>query len=142
MFTVLFVGLLILVGGFLVVVGGLSVYAPRLLSTALNPRRWHFHQFGGPVATGRPIEEIGADLRRVLAEHDRLADNRSQWYVTHDLRVCERTLHDIIEEAAAALELSPCPSALAGWTSLHLGVRLRRLSDAGFSLPKHAGTRW
>jgi hypothetical protein len=138
MFKILFVGFLILVGGCLWFVGALSVYAPRLLSTAFDQRGWHRHRLGGPLATGRPIEEIAADLRTVLADHDRVLASKSSWYVVHDLRVIERELHDLAEEAASALELSPCPSALGGWTSLHLGVRLRELAAAGLSLPDHA----
>jgi hypothetical protein len=138
MFKVVFVGFLILLGGSLVAVGALSVYAPRLLSAALDVRSWHRHRFGGPRATGRPIEDIAADLRAVLADHDRIAESRSQWYVVHDMRVCERRLHDVVEEAAVARGLPPCPSVLGGWTSNHLGVRLRQLADAGLSLPNHA----
>ena len=138
MFKIVFLGLLILVGGYLAVIGACSVYAPRLLSTALDPRGWHRHHRGGPWATGRPIEQIAADLRRVLADHDRIAESRSPWYVVHDMRVCERRLHDVVEEAAVALDLPACPSALGGWTSVHLGVRLGQLAEAGLSLPKHA----
>jgi hypothetical protein len=134
-FKILFIGLLILVGGYLGVIGAFSVYAPRLLSTALDPRGWHRHRLGGPHATGRPIEEIAADLRRLLGDHDRIAESRSQWYVVHDMRVCERELHDVVEEAAAALSLPACPSVFGGWTSVHLGVRLGQLSGAGSRCP-------
>jgi hypothetical protein len=136
---VLFIGLVLLLGAWLCMVGLLSVYAPRLLSTALNPSRWHWHRLGGPRATGRPIEDIAADLRGALAEHDRILLTSSQWYVAHDLRVCERHLHDLVEEAAAELELPACPSGFGGWTTAHLGVRLEELTTAGLMLPKYRG---
>jgi hypothetical protein len=86
--------------------------------------------------SGRPIEVIAADLRRVLVERDQLSRSASQWYVTHDLRVCERNLHDVAEEAAKALGLGPCPAPVGGWTTVHLEVRIRELADAGMVLPR------
>lgn len=139
MMKVLVIGLALLLGGWLGMVGLLSVYAPRLLSSVLHPRGWHWPRPGGPRATGRPIEDIAADLRRVLSEHDRILLTSSQWYVTHDLRVCEARLHDLVEEAATELELTACPSPLGGWTTAHLGVRLQELATAGLMLPHYRG---
>ena len=134
-----FVGAGLLVGGALCLLGAMSVYSPRLLSAALDPRGWHRRLHPGPHTTGRPIEDIAVDLRRLLAEHDQILATRSQWYVVHDLRVCERSLHDAAEEAARAVGLPGCPATVGGWTTLHLGVRLRQLGDAGFTLPHYAG---
>jgi uncharacterized membrane protein len=129
--------LLVVVSVPLIVLGLLSVYNPRLLSAAVDPRRWHRHRFDGPRATGRPIQEVAADLRRVLVEHDRIVQTKSQWYVVHDLRVCERELHDLAEEAAAELGLAPCRAGVGGWTTVHLGVRLGQLTEEGLALPRY-----
>ena len=136
---ILLLSVLAAVGLPLVLLGLLSVYNPRLLSAALDRRGWHRHRPGNPRATGRPIQDIAADLRRVLREHDRVLENKSQWYVVHDLRVCERELHDLAEEAAAELGLSPCPAGVGGWTTVHLGVRLQQLLQEGLALPRYAG---
>lgn len=136
MFQVLFLAVLILVGAPLVAMAALSAYAPRLLSSALDIRRWHRPGLG-PRATGRPIEAIAADLHRLLAAHDRIVA-RSDQHEVHAVRVCQRELHDVAEEAATALGLAPCPCALGGWTTAHLRVRLRQLAGEGFSVPDHS----
>jgi hypothetical protein len=59
--------------------------------------------------------------------------------VVHDLRVCERELHDLAEEASAELGLTPCTAGVGGWTTVHLGVRLHQLAGEGFALPRYAG---
>ena len=63
---------------------------------------------------------------------------RSEWYANHGLRVSERNVHDVVEEAASALGLGPCPATVGTWTRTHLSVRLRQLSEAGLVLPQHA----
>jgi hypothetical protein len=115
-----------------------ATYAPRLLYRLYGGQRRLARRLTGPHPDGRPIEVIAADLRHLIEEHRRLLADRSEWYVTHGSRVNERNVHDVIEEAASALGLESCPAALGGWTSTHLAVRLRQLSEAGLVLPQHA----
>lgn len=115
-----------------------ATYAPRQLYRLYGGRRRLIRLLSGPHAEGRPIQVIAAELRQLLQEHRRLLEERSQWYVTHGCRVNERNMHDVIEEAASALGLDPCPATSGGWTSTHLAVRLRQLSEAGLVLPQHA----
>lgn len=133
MAKVVFLVLLSVVLLSLCLLGVLSVYWPKALRWLFAPRIWR-RPFSGPVPDGRPIEDIAADLRRALAEREHLVRTRSSWYVVHDLRVSERQLHDVTEEAAAALGLGTCPAPMGAWTSAHLDVRLAQLADAGLRL--------
>lgn len=120
----------------LAVFGLMAVFAPKLCRVVMDPRRLLQDLLSGRRPQGRPIEVIAADLRRVLVERDQLSRSRSEWYVTHDMRVCERNLHDVAEEAAKALGLDPCPAPVGGWTTVHLEIRIRELADAGMVLER------
>jgi hypothetical protein len=137
MLSVVMYGAAMLIGVGLCLLGVTSAYCPELLRKRLNRSRYERAQRGR--ATGRPIEDIAGDLRRSLAEHDRILVTSSKWLVGHDLRVCEHDLHDLAEEAATALQLTPCSAAIGCSTTLHLAVRLRELADAGLTLPRYAG---
>ncbi|BEP14392.1 hypothetical protein acdb102_27030 [Acidothermaceae bacterium B102] len=113
----------------------IAVYAPRTLTHTLDARKRLRRLVTGPVPEGRPIQQIADDLRRALHRHDQLLRNRSEWYVTHEVRVSERDVHDLAEEAAGALGLEPCPATVGTWTTTHLAVRLRQLSEAGLTVP-------
>jgi hypothetical protein len=115
-----------------------AVYAPRALTRTLDARKRLRQLVTGPVPAGRPIQDIADDLRRALHRHEQILRNRSEWYVTHDVRVSERDVHDLAEEAAAALGLDPCPATVGTWTTTHLAVRLRQLSAAGLVVPDFA----
>jgi hypothetical protein len=93
----------------------------------------------GPQPTGLPIEQLAADLRRLLYEHERLTRSRSEWQRVHHLRACELALHDRAEEAAVALGLPACRLAEPGWTTADLERRLWQLRVAGMVLPADAG---
>ena len=113
----------------------LAVYSPRVLTLGLDLRRRVRTVVKGPAPDGRPIEDIAADLRTVLRQHDRLRRTRSEWYADHGLRVSERNVHDLVEEAAKALGLGPCQATVGTWTGSHLEVRVRELGAAGLVLP-------
>lgn len=93
----------------------------------------------GPQPTGLPIEQLAADLRRLLNEHERLTRSKSEWQRVHHLRACEMALHDRAEEAAVALGLPPCRLSEPGWTTADLERRLWQLRVAGLVLPADAG---
>jgi hypothetical protein len=116
----------------------LAVYSPHVLTRGLEARRSVRRALSGPTPQGRPIQDIASDLRTILRQHERLQRTRSEWYSNHGLRVSERNVHDVVEEAATALGLGPCPATVGTWTSAHLSVRLRELSDAGLVLPQGA----
>jgi hypothetical protein len=133
MANAVFLSLLLLVLLSLCLLGGLSVYCPRALRGLFGTRVWR-RPFSGPLPEGRPIEEIAGDLRRALAQREQLVRTQSSWYVVHDLRVSERGLHDLAEEAAGALGLGRCPAPMGAWTATHLDVRLAQLAQAGLVL--------
>ncbi len=113
----------------------LAVYSPHVLTRSLYLRRRVRAAVKGPTPDGRPIEDIARDLRAVLRQHDRLLRTRSEWYADHGLRVSERNVHDLVEEAAKALGLGPCQATVGTWTRNHLEVRVRELDAAGLVLP-------
>lgn len=115
----------------------LAVYSPRVLTRGLDVRRRIRRAVTGPTPEGRPIQDIASDLRAVLRQHDRLVRTRSEWYSNHGLRVSERNVHDLAEEAAASLGLGVCPATVGTFTSTHLVVRLQELSDAGLVRPDY-----
>lgn len=92
----------------------------------------------GPKATGLPIEQIAADLRRLIREYERLVRPDADWHRAHHLRACEMALYTRAEEAATALGLPPT-SEHAGRTAEDLTERLRQLARAGLVLPEIAG---
>jgi hypothetical protein len=98
--------------------------------------RW-WVQRRGPKATGLPIEQIAADLRRLIREYERLVRPDGDWHRAHHLRACEMALYTRAEEAAAALGLPPT-SPRAGRTAEDLTERLRQLARAGLVLPEIA----
>ncbi|MDX6227944.1 MAG: hypothetical protein QOI76_1334 [Frankiales bacterium] len=130
------VGLVVVVG-IALWFGGMTLYNPRPVTLFVD---WCGRQREirrGPRPTGLPIEQLAADLRRLLWEHDRLVRSKAEWPRVHHLRACELALHDRAEEAAIALGLPPCPSS--AWTTADLGRRLRQLAEAGLVLPETAG---
>ena len=92
-------------------------------------------------ATGLPIEQIAADLRRVIREYERLVRPDGDWHRAHHLRACELALYTRAEEAATALALPPT-SATAGRTAEDLTERLRQLARAGLALPRDRRDGW
>lgn len=131
--------------GFVVLLGialwiwGIVAYSPGIADKVVEwwGRRRQAKQ--GPQPTGLPIEQLAADLRRLLYEHERLCRSRAEWQRAHHLRACELALHDRAEEAAAALGLPPCRLSEPGWTTADLERRLWQLRVAGLVLPADAG---
>ena len=114
------------------------LFNPRPLANVIESLVERYANRRGPKATGMPIEQIAADLRRLIGEYDRLIRPDADWHRAHHLRACEMALYTRAEEAATALGLPPC-SPTAGRTAEDLTERLRQLARAGLVLPEIAG---
>ncbi|MDX6244081.1 MAG: hypothetical protein QOE76_1804 [Frankiales bacterium] len=134
-----------LIVGFLVILGvlvwgaGASLYSPQMMSAIVHWGDQLRERRCGPRPFGMPIEQLAADLRRLLAEHDRLTRSKAEWQRAHHLKACELALHDRAEEAATALGLPAYAVPGDCWTTVDLGRRLRQLAEAGLVLPENAG---
>ena len=116
---------------------GTSLYNPRPACAVIEWCIDRRARRSGPQPSGPPIEQIAADLRRLMREHERLVRPSQDWQRAHHVRACESALHDRAEEAATALDLPP--AAGPDWTRADLAVRLRQLSAAGLVLTESAG---
>jgi hypothetical protein len=114
-----------------------TLFNPRRLADGLERLAHWWVLRRGPKATGLPIEQIAADLRRLICEYERLVRPDGDWHRAHHLRACEMALYTRAEEAATALGLPPT-SATAGRTAEDLTERLRQLTRAGLVLPEIA----
>lgn len=135
----------VLIVGFAVVAGaglwllGVCVYLPDVPTAIMDWNQRRRARRLGPAVTSAPIEDIAADLRRLLHEHDRLVRSPAEWHRAHHLRACELALDLMAEEAATALGLPPRYVSGSGWTTTDLGFRLHQLATAGLVLPQTAG---
>jgi hypothetical protein len=130
---------LVVLLGVVLWIWGAALYAPTAAGSVVEWWLQRRQARRGPQPTGAPIEQIAADLRRLLAEHERLARSRAEWQKVHHLRACELALHDRAEEAAAALGLPACRLAEPGWCTADLERRLWQLRVAGLVLPADVG---
>jgi hypothetical protein len=125
--------------GVLTWIAGASLYSPQAMSAVVHWCDQRRQLRKGPRPVGAPIEQLAADLRRLLREHDRLTWSKAEWQRAHHLRACELALHDRAEEAATALGLPAYEGTAGGWSTADLGRRLRQLAEAGLVLPENAG---
>jgi hypothetical protein len=90
---------------------------------------------GIPQPTNPPIEQLAADLRRMLWHHDRLKRSPDVARRAFRLGVLESAISDCAKQAARALDL-PCPNppARAGFDTPQLRRLLRALAAAGLVL--------
>ncbi len=114
------------------------VFNPKPVSDAVDELADRWSRRHGPKPTGLPIEQLAADLRRLIGEYERLVRPDADWHRAHHLRACELALYTRAEEAAAALGLPPC-SPHPARTTEDLTERLRQLARAGLVLPEIAG---
>jgi hypothetical protein len=129
---------IVLLLGVVLWLSGVVLYAPGTASRVLEWWTRRRDARRGPQPTGLPIEELAADLRRLLSEHERLMRSKD-WQRVHHLRACELALHDRAEDAAIALGLPACRLSEPGWTTADLERRLWQLRVAGLVLPADAG---
>ena len=87
-----------------------------------------------------PIEQLAADLRRLLGRHDSLRRSPEVAMRVQHMRALEGAITDCAVEAARALGL-PCPDqpARGPLATPELRRLLRSLADAGLILPPSVG---
>jgi len=90
--------------------------------------------------THTPIEELAADLRRLLHQHETIKQSPGLAMRAKHLRAVEGAIADCAAEAAIALGL-PCPDrpAHGELPTPQLRQLLRSLADAGLVLPPAVG---
>jgi hypothetical protein len=118
--------------------GAAVVTAPRWC--AVIRRAWPERRSRDPIPAGPPIEQLAADLRRLLRLHDRLTASAHLAMRAHRLWAIEAAIGVRAVEAARALEVPhrepEMPGAL-GRTEL-CGL-LHALANAGLVLPATVG---
>jgi hypothetical protein len=112
---------------------GAALYAPRVFRAARRVVR-------GPDTTirpeNRPIENVAADLQRLLREHQKVKTSTGIARRAQHLRALEAAITDCAAEAARALGLpSPDRPAHGALSTTELRRLLLALADAGIVLP-------
>jgi hypothetical protein len=87
-----------------------------------------------------PIEQIAADLRRMLWRHDTAARSNDIAMPTRRLRALESAISVSAMQAARALRVSyPDPPPFGGFETYELRQLLRALRTEGLVLPPEVG---
>jgi hypothetical protein len=106
-------------------------YVPRWYAAVAERRRPP-----APAPYGPPIEQLAADLRRLLDLHGRLAASAHSAFCAHRLWAVEAAIGTRAVEAATALEVPhPHPDLAASLTRTQLSALLTALAAAGLVLP-------
>ena len=118
--------------------GAVAIYAPKMCASIAA--RWAAHRPSPPEPIGPPIEQLAADLRRLLRLHGELTTSAHLAMRAHRLWAVEAAIGVRAIEAAKALGV-PCrepekPGALNRSELLDL---LNALSAAGLVLPAKVG---
>ena len=118
--------------------GAVVITAPRWCGYIAD--RWARRHAEEPVPIGPPIEQLAADLRRLLRLHGELTASAHLAMRAHRLWAIEAAIGARAVEAAKALGLPhpepPLPGALSRGELLDL---LTALAQAGMVLPAHVG---
>jgi hypothetical protein len=101
---------------------------------------WRLARPDGHTVAPIPIEELAADLRRLLRQHETLKQSPEVAMRAKHLRALEGAIADCATDAAHALGL-PCPERPArnALPTAQLRELLRSLADAGLVLPPTVG---
>ncbi|GIF37060.1 hypothetical protein [Actinoplanes xinjiangensis] len=109
-------------------------YLPRWCAALAGRRR------PPPAPYGPPIEQLAADLRRLLHLHGRLAESAHSAFCAHRLWAVEAAIGTRAVEAATALGVPhPHPDRAATLTRTQLSALLTALARAGLVLPARVG---
>lgn len=93
-----------------------------------------------PAPYGPPIQQLAADLRRLLRLHGELAASAHSSLCAHRLWAVEAAIGTRAIEAATALEVPhPHPDRAAALTRTELSALLTALAAAGLVLPARVG---
>lgn len=120
-------------------VGFAFLTAPRWVGALLRalPER---HEVRGPQPVGRPIEQLAADLRRLIRLHGELSESAHLATRAQRLWSVEAAIGARAVEAAQALDVPhPVPPADGCLGREELGALLRALTAAGLVLPTSVG---
>lgn len=112
-----------------------ALYLPRGVRALWHRTHPDLDQVSHP-----PIEELAADLRRLLRQHETLKQSPGMAMRAKHLRAVEGAITDCATEAATALGL-PCPDrpGRGPLPTPQLRELLRSLADAGLVLPPAVG---
>jgi hypothetical protein len=118
---------------------GTALYAPRAVR-AVWRRLSDWRADATPQPTNPPVEEIAADLRRLLWHHDAVERSTDVAKRAWRLLALEGAITDCATQAARALDV-PYPDALTrgGFDKPQLCRLLRALAIAGLVLPPAVG---
>jgi hypothetical protein len=118
--------------------GALVLYGPRWCSTLAE--RWRASRPQPPQPLGPPIEQLAADLRRLLRLHGELTASAHLAMRAHRLWAVEFAIAIRAVEAARALGVPhPEPETPGALTRDELLLLLTALSVAGIPLPSKVG---
>ena len=114
---------------------GAVVYGPRAVRYLRRRLRRDYPQPAGP-----PIEQLAADLRRLVRQHHAVKRAPDLMMRAHHLNAIEGAITNCAIQAAAALGVPhpPVPRH-SGLTTTELKRLLRALADAGLVLPTGVG---
>lgn len=119
-------------------IGGLAVSAPRWWGAI--SRAWPERRSPEPVPIGPPIEQLAADLRRLLRLHAELTESAHLAMRAHRLWAIEAAIGVRVIEAATALDVPHRePERPGALTREELSGLLYALGDAGLVLPAKVG---
>jgi hypothetical protein len=114
-------------------IGAVVVYTPRWWAALV--RAWP-HQAEVPQPVGPPIEQLAADLRRLLRLHEELTSSAHIAMLAHRLWAVEAAIGARAVEAARALDVPHRqPAQLEMLTRAELTQLLHELARAGLMLP-------
>jgi hypothetical protein len=119
-------------------IGASIVYGPRWIAWIADA--WPERRDDVPVPVGLPIQQLAADLRRLLRLHTELSASAHLAMRAHRLWAVEAAIAVRAVEAARALGVPHREPEREGELSREeLGVLLESLSGAGLVLPAKAG---
>ncbi len=112
-----------------------GIHVPRFVRAQLAARRNRAF-----VPTGPPIEQLAADLRRLLGRYEAVRRSPQLAMRAHHLWALESAIADCAGSAADALGVAHAPRPVHGrLPAAELQQLLRALSDAGLVVPSTVG---
>jgi hypothetical protein len=136
--NVLDLGRLALIVATPTLLGAAAVYAPRCWTRLAD--RWESRRPAPPRPAGPPIEQLAADLRRLLRLHAEMLESAHLAMRAHRLWAVEAAIGVRAVEAARALDVPHREPAVPGaLTRAELLDLLTALAAAGLVLPAKVG---
>jgi hypothetical protein len=136
--SLLDVGKLAIIAATPTILGAAVIYAPKWCGAIA--RHWPERVDDTPRPEGLPIEQLAADLRRLLRLHDELTVSAHHAIRAHRLWAVEAAIGVRAVEAARALDVPhPEPTMPGELTCGELHELLRSLAASGLVLPTTLG---